>query len=68
MIKIAHLADVHVRNIERHEEYQFIFQKLYDKLSMLKPDRIVIAGDLFQNYIEIKYLENITIFNVNIKI
>jgi DNA repair exonuclease SbcCD nuclease subunit len=53
MIKIAHFADVHIRNIERHEEYDIIFQKIYDKLTSLKPDRIVIAGDLFENFIEI---------------
>jgi len=53
MIKIAHLADVHIRNTERHDEYKNVFQKLYDKLIELKPDRIVIAGDLFDNYIEI---------------
>ncbi len=53
MSVIAHFADVHIRNIERHEEYDIIFQKIYDKLTSLKPDRIVIAGDLFENFIEI---------------
>lgn len=53
MIKIAHFADVHVRNIERHEEYEAVFQKIYKKLTLIKPDRIVIAGDLFENFIEI---------------
>lgn len=53
MIKIAHFADVHIRNIERHEEYDAVFQKIYKKLTSLKPDRIVIAGDLFENFIEI---------------
>ena len=53
MIKIAHFADVHVRNIERHEEYEAVFQEIYKKLTSIKPDRIVIAGDLFENFIEI---------------
>ncbi len=53
MIKIAHLADVHIRNIERHEEYQKIFNKLYKELKKIKPDKIVIAGDLFESFIEI---------------
>jgi DNA repair exonuclease SbcCD ATPase subunit len=53
MIKIAHLADVHIRNIERHEEYEKVFQKIYDQLIKIKPDRIVIVGDLFESFIEI---------------
>jgi DNA repair exonuclease SbcCD ATPase subunit len=53
MIKIAHLADVHILNLERHEEYITIFQKIYDELKIIKPDRIVVAGDLFESYIEI---------------
>jgi len=43
MIKIVHLADVHIRNIDRHEEYKKVFQKLYKKLIDLQPDRIVIS-------------------------
>ena len=53
MIKIAHLADVHIRNIERHEEYLDVFQKIYNQLTEIKPDRIVISGDLFESFIEI---------------
>ena len=53
MIKIAHFADVHIRNIERHEEYRKVFQKIYTKLIEIKPDRIVISGDLFESFIEI---------------
>ena len=53
MIKIAHFADIHIRNIERHEEYHKIFDKIYTKLNEIKPDRIVIVGDLFESFIEI---------------
>lgn len=53
MIKIAHFADVHIRNIERHEEYIDVFDKIYKKLIELQPDRIVISGDLFESFIEI---------------
>jgi len=52
-MKIAHLADVHIRNLERHEEYNDIFQKIIKKLRKITPDRIVIVGDLFESYIEI---------------
>jgi len=53
MIKIAHLADIHIRNIERHDEYELVFQKIYQQLRKIKPDRIVIVGDLFESFIEI---------------
>lgn len=53
MFKIAHLADIHIRNVERHEEYREVFQKLYQKLIEVQPERIVVVGDLFESYIEI---------------
>ena len=53
MIRIAHLADIHIRNAERHDEYKIIFKNIILKLRELKPDYIIIAGDLFENYIEI---------------
>ena len=27
---IIHIADVHIRNLKRHEEYRSVFQKVYD--------------------------------------
>ena len=27
--KIAHIADVHIRNVKRHKEYKKVFTKLY---------------------------------------
>lgn len=53
MFKIAHLADIHIRNVDRHDEYNEVFQKLYQKLIEVKPERIVIVGDLFESFIEI---------------
>jgi Holliday junction resolvase len=51
--KIAHLADIHIRkSIERHEEYREVFKNLYASLRKKKPDRIVIVGDLFHDYID----------------
>ncbi len=53
--KIAHLADIHIRkSTTRHAEYKAVFSNLYDKLKADKPDRIVIAGDLFHDYIKIE--------------
>lgn len=52
-MKIAHLADVHIRNVERHDEYREVFEQIYKELKVKKPERIVIVGDLFENFIEI---------------
>jgi DNA repair exonuclease SbcCD nuclease subunit/DNA repair exonuclease SbcCD ATPase subunit len=53
MIKIAHLADVHIHNLQRHDEYGKQFDKIYKKLEDQQPDRIVISGDLFEKFVEI---------------
>jgi len=52
-MKIAHLADVHIRNVERHDEYREVFEKIYNELKIRQPEKIVIVGDLFENFIEI---------------
>jgi len=49
MIKIAHFADTHINNEYRHDEYRKIFSKIYEHLNNIKPDRIVICGDLFES-------------------
>ena len=51
--KIAHLADIHIRRAtDRHFEYEHVFQNLYTMLKKDSPDRIVIVGDLYNDYIE----------------
>jgi len=51
--KIAHLADIHIRrSTDRHQEYEEVFNRLYLELKKDKPDRIVIIGDLYHDYIE----------------
>jgi predicted MPP superfamily phosphohydrolase len=53
--KIAHLADIHIKkSIDRHQEYREIFHKLYKDLKEKKPDRIVIVGDIYDNFIDIE--------------
>ena len=50
MLKIVHLGDIHIRNeIDRHSEYRDIFNKIYNELNIIKPDRIVIIGDLYES-------------------
>lgn len=48
-MKIVALADIQIRNNTREDEYRSVFSKLYYKLRELKPDRIVIAGDIFHH-------------------
>ena len=31
--KIYHIADVHVRNVKRHKEYQLVFKRLYSYIT-----------------------------------
>lgn len=45
--RIAHIADLHIRFGSRHEEYKKVFNRLIKDLKDVKPDRIVIAGDVF---------------------
>lgn len=53
--KIAHLADIHIRkNPARHSEYREQFEKVYQTLEDQKPDRIVIVGDLYHDYIDLE--------------
>ncbi len=61
MIKlIVHLADLHIRTTQYHEIYESQFDKLYKDLHQLigsnynfNDVRIVIAGDIFHNKINI---------------
>lgn len=53
--KIAHFADIHVfKSLERHDEYKKIFEKVYNKLKEQHPDRIVIVGDTYNDYIDLE--------------
>lgn len=46
MIKIAHIADVHFRGMSRHDEYKNAFEEFFQQCKEIKPDHIVIAGDI----------------------
>jgi DNA repair exonuclease SbcCD ATPase subunit len=45
---IAHIADVHIRNLRRHKEYKQVFRKLYKDLKENLPANSIIylAGDI----------------------
>lgn len=45
-MKIAHLADTHIKNLKYHDEYREVFSKIYDTLKEQKVDYIVHCGDI----------------------
>lgn len=45
-MKIAHLADTHIRNYKYHREYRAVFEQIYERLKKEKVDYIVHCGDL----------------------
>lgn len=45
-MKIAHIADTHIKNLKYHYEYGIVFQKLYEKLREENVDYIVHCGDI----------------------
>ena len=51
--KIAHLGDYHIHNQQWHDRYEIGNDFIYKTLKKQKPDRIVIVGDLFENFIQI---------------
>ena len=67
-MKIAHLADIHVRFGSRHTEYRKVFESTINSLLYQKPDRIVIAGDLNHQKINMSpsSIELVTEFLVNL--
>jgi DNA repair exonuclease SbcCD ATPase subunit/DNA repair exonuclease SbcCD nuclease subunit len=48
-MKIAHLADIHIRLIKYHDNYRKSFDELYSSLRKENPDIIVVVGDIFHS-------------------
>jgi DNA repair exonuclease SbcCD ATPase subunit/DNA repair exonuclease SbcCD nuclease subunit len=46
---IYHIADIHIRYLERHVEYKEIFNKLYGSITEPENSVMVISGDVFHN-------------------
>ncbi|MFW6246579.1 MAG: metallophosphoesterase [bacterium] len=52
---IAHISDIHIRKSpSRNEEYQIVFNNLLKSLKKEKPDRIVLVGDLVNDYLHLE--------------
>lgn len=52
-MRICHLADIHLRLKDRHEEYNEVFKTLSESLKKDAPDRIVVAGDIAHSKINL---------------
>lgn len=49
MIKIAHLADIHIRPYKYLDEMEYTFDRLFESFKEKKPDLVVISGDTFHS-------------------
>lgn len=47
MTRIAHLADIHVRGLSRHDEYREVFEAFIQQAKSQCVDHIFIGGDVF---------------------
>ena len=45
-MKIAHIADTHIKNLKYHYEYRIVFDQLYQTLREKEVDYIVHCGDI----------------------
>jgi len=50
-VKICHISDIHIRLKDRQEEYIEVFKELFKILGEIKPDRILLTGDIVHSKI-----------------
>jgi hypothetical protein len=46
-MKIAHIADVHIRGLSRHAEYKSVFQEFVTSIKTHGVEHIFVGGDVF---------------------
>ena len=46
---IIHLADIHIKNTERHKEYTEVFERFFKIVKKVNPLGVVVVGDMFHN-------------------
>jgi DNA repair exonuclease SbcCD ATPase subunit/DNA repair exonuclease SbcCD nuclease subunit len=47
MVRIAHIADIHIRALSRHDEYRDTFRKFIDDCKSQNVTHIFVGGDIF---------------------
>ena len=45
-MKIAHIADTHIKNLKYHEDYRTCFEQMYEILREQQPHYIIHCGDI----------------------
>lgn len=45
-MRIVHIADIHWRGLQRHDEYVEAFTEFFNQLQDINPDLLVVAGDI----------------------
>ena len=52
---IYHIADVHIRNVQRHKEYKLVFEKMFEEIRKRGTDDAIIylAGDIAHAKLEL---------------
>lgn len=45
-MKFAHISDTHIKNLKYHNEYNIVFDKIYEELKNNKIDYIIHTGDI----------------------
>jgi len=45
--KVAHIADIHYRGLQRHDEYRVAFEHFFARCKELGVDHIFVGGDVF---------------------
>ncbi len=58
-MKVAHLADIHIRGLAFQDEMEYTFEQLYLSLTEEKPDLIYLGGDIYHSKLTItsEYIE-----------
>ena len=46
-LKIAHVSDIHIRGLQRHEEYRKAFDSFFARCRELQVDAIFVGGDIW---------------------
>lgn len=47
IIRVAHVSDIHVRGLSRHDEYKHVFNALVEDMRKLNVDYVFVAGDIW---------------------
>ena len=67
-MKIAHIADTHIKNLKYHEDYRACFEQMYEILREQEVDYIVHCGDIAHTKTQIspEFVEMASVFFSNL--